>query len=122
MGSIRKENNWNNASKRLLGSYSHSGILGFPIRLFYSKGPNSQNILRNIFLFRNIPNERALSFVDFQLYVREVFWNNKTFDFVLKLNLPVLRKWRSNELKLLVEYTQSIEILIMNSVFTFPGN
>ena len=46
MGSIQNKNNWNNASKRLFGSYSHSGIPGFPFR--------------NIFLFRNIPNERAL--------------------------------------------------------------
>ena len=50
LGSIRNKDNWNNASKRLSGSYSHSGIPGFPFR----------NIFRNIFLFRNIPNERAL--------------------------------------------------------------
>ena len=30
LGSIRNKNNWNNASKRLFGSYSHSGIPGFP--------------------------------------------------------------------------------------------
>ena len=64
MGSIRNKNNWNNASKRLFGSYSHSGIPGFPFRLFYSQEQNSRNIFRNIFwnkfLFRNIPNERAL--------------------------------------------------------------
>ena len=29
LGSIRNKNNWNNASKRLFGSYSHSGIPGF---------------------------------------------------------------------------------------------
>ena len=29
MGSIRNKNNWNNVSKRLFGSYSHSGIPGF---------------------------------------------------------------------------------------------
>ena len=29
MGSIRNKNNWNNASKRLFRSYSHSGISGF---------------------------------------------------------------------------------------------
>ena len=59
LGSIRNKNNWNNASKRLFGSYSHSGIPGFPFRLFYSQEQNSRNTLRNI--FRNIPNERALS-------------------------------------------------------------
>ena len=65
LGSIRNKNNWNNASKRLFGSYSHSGIPGFPFRLFYSQEQNSRNIFRNIFrnkfFFRNIPNERALS-------------------------------------------------------------
>ena len=63
LGSIRNKNNWNNASK--FGSYSHSGIPGFPFRLFYSQEQNSRNIFRNIFrnkfLFRNIPNERALT-------------------------------------------------------------
>ena len=48
------KNNWNNASKRLLGSYSHSGIPGFPFRF------QEQNS-RNIFLLRNILNERAPS-------------------------------------------------------------
>ena len=61
LGSIPNKNNWNNASKRLFGSYSHSGIPGFPFRLFCSQEQNSWNIFRNIFLFRNIPNERALS-------------------------------------------------------------
>ena len=56
LGSIRNKNSWNNASKRLFGSYSHSGIPGFPSRLFCSQEQNS----RNIFLFRNIPNERTL--------------------------------------------------------------
>ena len=59
--SIRNKNNWNNASKRLFGSYSHSGIPGFPFWLVYSQEQNSRNIFRNKFLFRNIPNERALS-------------------------------------------------------------
>ena len=66
LGSIRNKNNWNNASKRLFGSYSHSRIPGFPLRypflLFYSQEQNSRNIFRNKFLFRNIPNERALKF------------------------------------------------------------
>ena len=56
--------NWNNASKRLFGSYSHSGIPGFTLRLFCSQGQNSRNvfqsIFRDIFLFRNIPNEHVL--------------------------------------------------------------
>ena len=64
MRSIWNKNNWNNVSKRLFGSYSHSGIPGFPFRLFFSQEQNSRNIFRNIFrnkfLFRNIPNERAL--------------------------------------------------------------
>ena len=59
LGSIRNRNNWNRASKRLFGSYSHSGIPGFPIRQFCSQEQNSRNIFRNIFLFWNIPNERA---------------------------------------------------------------
>ena len=61
LGSIRNKNNWNHASKRLFGSYSHSGITGFPFRLFCPQEQNSRNIFRNIFLFRNIPNERALN-------------------------------------------------------------
>ena len=63
LGSIWNKNNWNNASKRLFGSYSHSRIPGFPFRLFCSQEQNSRNIFQNtcIFLFRNIPNERALS-------------------------------------------------------------
>ena len=66
LGSIRNTNNWNNTSKRLFGSYSHSGIPGFPFLLFCSQEQNSwnkfQNKFRNIFLFRNIPNERALTY------------------------------------------------------------
>jgi len=61
LGSIRKTNNWNNASKRLFGSYSHSGIPGFLFLLFCSQEQNSWNKFQNIFLFRNIPNERALN-------------------------------------------------------------
>ena len=54
LGSIRNKNNWNNASKRLFGSYSYSGTPGFPFRLFCSQEQNSRNI------FRNISNERTL--------------------------------------------------------------
>ena len=61
LGSIRNKNKWNNAKKRLFGSYSHSGIPGFPFLLFCSQEQNRWNKFRNIFLFRNIPNERALS-------------------------------------------------------------
>ena len=46
-------------SKRLFGSYSHSEIPGFPFRLFCSQEQNSQNIFRNIFLFRNIDPKRT---------------------------------------------------------------
>ena len=49
LGSIRNKNNWNNASKRLFGSYSHSGIPGFQFRLFYTQERNSRNIFRNKF-------------------------------------------------------------------------
>ena len=70
LGSIRNKNNWNNASEHLFGSYSHSGIPGFSFRLFCSWEKNSRNIFRNIFLFQNIPNKRALkcSFLEFQSY------------------------------------------------------
>ena len=73
LGSIRNKNNWNNASKRLFGSYSYSRIPGFPFRLFCSQEQNSRNIFRNIFLFRNIPNEPemqrfCLSSLDSTLY------------------------------------------------------
>ena len=57
--SIRNKNNWNNVSKSSFGSYSYSGIFGFSFRLFCSQKQNSRNIL----LFRNIPNERALIFL-----------------------------------------------------------
>ena len=45
LGSIRSKNNWNNASKRLFGSFSHSGIPGFQFRLFYSQEQNSRNMI-----------------------------------------------------------------------------
>ena len=49
------KNNWNNASKRLFGSYSSLEYMDFHWE------QNSRNIFRDIFLFRNIPNERALN-------------------------------------------------------------
>ena len=60
MGSIRNKNNWNNASKRLFGSYSHSGIPGF--HSGYS-APRSKiaGIYSGIHSYSGIfPNERAL--------------------------------------------------------------
>ena len=47
LGSIRNKNNWNNASKRLFGSYSHSGIPGFPFRLFCTQEQNSRKSKNN---------------------------------------------------------------------------
>ena len=92
LGSIRNKNDWNNASKRLFGSFSHSGIPGFLFRLFYSQEQNSRNIFwnifRNKFLFRNIPNERALGVVTLlysllvqktEIYGRTVFFSEFTF-------------------------------------------
>ena len=60
LGSIRIKNNWNNASKRLFGSYSHSGIPGF--HSGYS-APRSRiaGIYSGIHSYSGIfPNERAL--------------------------------------------------------------
>ena len=60
LGSIRNKNNWNNASKRLFGSYSYSGIPGF--RSGYS-APRSRiaGIYSGIHSYYGIfPNERAL--------------------------------------------------------------
>ena len=59
LGSIRNKNS--NASKRLIVWEIFSFRMpGFPFPLFCSQEQNSRNILRNIFLFRNIPNKRAL--------------------------------------------------------------
>ena len=60
LGSIRNKNNWNNASKRLFGSYSRSGIPGF--HSGYS-APRSRiaGIYSGIHSYSGIfPNERAL--------------------------------------------------------------
>ena len=60
LGSFRNKNNWNNASKRLFGSYSHSGIPGF------HSGYSSRiaGIYSGIHSYSGIfPNERALCFV-----------------------------------------------------------
>ena len=47
LGSIRNKNNWNNASKRLFGSYSHSGIPGFP---FHQQKPFTNYVYGNLTL------------------------------------------------------------------------
>ena len=62
LGTIRNKNNWNNASKRLFGSYSHSGIPG--IHSGYSApGSRIAGIYSGIHSYSEIfPNERALSF------------------------------------------------------------
>ena len=73
MGSIRKKNNWNNASKRLFGSYSHSGIPGF--RSGYS-APRSRiaGIYPGIHSYSGIfPNERALSQLEFRTVLLVLF-------------------------------------------------
>ena len=63
LGSIWNKNNWNNASKRLFGSYSHSGIPGF--HSGYS-APRSRiaGIYSGIHSYSGIfPNERALRLI-----------------------------------------------------------
>ena len=63
LGSSRNKNNWNNASKRLFGSYSHSGIPGF--HSGYS-APRSRiaGIYSGIHSYSGIfPNKRALESV-----------------------------------------------------------
>ena len=76
-------NNWNNASKRLFGSYCYSAIPGFPFRLFCSQEQNSRNIFRNIFLFRNIPNERTLNWMTRCPVTNE----SKNYNFSQKIHL-----------------------------------
>ena len=96
LGSIQIKNNWNNPSKRLFGSYSYSGIPGFSVRLFYSWEQNSWNIFQNIFLFRNIPNERALNTT--QLF-DEVFVISRKF----KVEVRVITQSRRPRLITLTE-------------------
>ena len=63
LGSIRNKNNWNNASKRLFGSYSHSGIPGFHSGC---SAPRSRiaRIYSGIHSYSGIfPNERALGLI-----------------------------------------------------------
>ena len=50
LGSIRNKNNWNNASKRLFGSYSHSRIPGFHSGYSAPREQNSRNIFRKYIL------------------------------------------------------------------------
>ena len=61
LGSIQNKNNWNDASKRLFGSHSHSGIPGF--HSGYS-APRSRiaGLYSGIHSYSGIfPNERALN-------------------------------------------------------------
>ena len=61
LGSIRNKNNWNNASKRLFGSYSHSGIPGFHSG-YSAHRSRIAGIYSGIHSYSGIfPNERALS-------------------------------------------------------------
>ena len=67
LGSIRNKNNWNNASKRLFGNYSHSGIPGF--HSGYSAPSRIAGIYSGIHSYSGIfPNERALSLVNDKNY------------------------------------------------------
>ena len=60
LGSIRNKNNWNNASKRLFGSYSHSGIPGFHSG-YSAPGSRIAGIYSRIHSYSGIfSNERAL--------------------------------------------------------------
>ena len=60
--SIRNKNNWNNASQRLFGSYSHSGIPGFHSG-YSAPRRRIAGIYSGIHSYSGIfPNERALSF------------------------------------------------------------
>ena len=60
LGSIRNKNNWNNASRRLFGSYSHSGIPGFHSG-YSAPGSRIAGIYSGIHSYSGIfPNERAL--------------------------------------------------------------
>ena len=55
LGSIRNKNNWNNASKRLFGSYSHSEIPGFHSGYSAPRSRIAGIYSGNTFSFRNIP-------------------------------------------------------------------
>ena len=103
------KNNWN-ASKRLFGSYSHSGVPGFPLRLFCYQGQNSRNIFWNIFLFLNIPNERDLIVTSARVALRKGC-----------LGCPRLYKWGlrdkyQNSRKELFQKSQKDKVLVMFSL------
>ena len=91
LGSIRNKDNWNYANKRLFGSYSHSGIPGFPFRFLCSQEHNSLNMFRNIFLFRNIPNEHAPNYPLLREYfdgLLMLLYNNNIF-FIIEIGYNV---------------------------------
>ena len=68
LGSIRNKNNWNNASKRLFGSYSHSGIPGFHSG-YSAPGSRIAGIYSGIHSYSGIfPNERALRLFALDFY------------------------------------------------------
>ena len=89
MGSIRNKNNWNNASKRLFGSYSYSGIPGF--HSGYS-APRSRiaGIYSGIHSYSGIfPNERALNDVRQRLQEKDE-WTISYRDYY---ETPYTRLW-----------------------------
>ena len=88
------------------GSYSHSRIPGFPFRLFCSQEQNSQNIFRNIFLFRNIPNERTLR-VPFQNAIGEHFV--QTTEQITFSHITSNMNWRFNYFSL--AFAQNLSLL-----------
>ena len=70
LGLIRNKNNWNNASKRLFGSYSHSGIPGFHSG-FSAPRSRIAGICSGIHSYSGIfPNKRALN--------HGTLWNKST--------------------------------------------
>ena len=107
LGSIRNKNNWNNASKRLFRSYSHSGIPGF--RSGYS-APRSRiaGIYSGIHSYSRIfPNERALGlfhalsstrifFIGACVYMISVSRCKMTFfdSTIMKMPEIVFRQWK----------------------------
>jgi len=92
LGSIRNKNNWNNASKRLFGSYSHSGTPVFPFLLFCSQEQNNWNKFRNIFVFRNIPNERALNCAPSNNACKQLLWVYRMHDFTSNKAIDISEK------------------------------
>ena len=87
LGSIRDKNNWNNASKRLFGSYSHSGIPGFPFRLFCTE------YITEYILVLEDPKRTRPKYHCFSLLFTEVApgeWTDDTSKLCLYLYLALL--------------------------------